>query len=89
MVSITPISLYYFYYLNIYITIIFFVYRLIYRKIHRFEELCIDLFKATMDPVRRALGDARVKASAVHELVLVGGSTRIPKVQTLLSEVSI
>ena len=60
---------------------------LFYLVCFRFEELCIDLFKSTMDPVRRVLGDAKVKASAVHEVVLVGGSTRIPKVQALLSEV--
>lgn len=50
----------------------------------RFEELNIDLFKKTMGPVKRALEDAKLKKSDVHEIVLVGGSTRIPKVRELL-----
>ena len=50
----------------------------------RFEELCSDLFKKTLDPVDRALRDAKLDKSAIHEIVLVGGSTRIPKVQSLL-----
>ena len=52
----------------------------------RFEELCIDLFKKTMVPVEQVLRDAKVSKSDVHEVVLVGGSTRIPKVQQLLTE---
>ena len=50
----------------------------------RFEELCIDLFQQTLKPVERALKDADLKKSEIHEVVLVGGSTRIPKVQKLL-----
>nr|AFN65688.1 heat shock cognate protein 70 [Frankliniella occidentalis] len=50
----------------------------------RFEELCADLFRATMDPVEKALRDAKMDKAAIHEIVLVGGSTRIPKVQKLL-----
>jgi heat shock protein 5 len=52
----------------------------------RFEELNLDLFKKTLDPVQKALDDAHLSKSEVDEIVLVGGSTRIPKVQALLSE---
>ena len=50
----------------------------------RFEELNADLFRGTMDPVERALRDAKFDKSEIHEIVLVGGSTRIPKIQKLL-----
>eukprot|EP00752_Nemacystus_decipiens_P009090 g8116.t1 len=50
----------------------------------RFEELNLDLFKRTLGPVKHALKDAGLDMSEVHEVVLVGGSTRIPKVQELL-----
>jgi len=52
----------------------------------RFEELCADLFRGTMQPVERALTDAKLDKGSIHEVVLVGGSTRIPKVQKLLSD---
>ncbi|VDN53118.1 unnamed protein product [Dracunculus medinensis] len=52
----------------------------------RFEELCADLFRSTMDPVEKALRDAKMDKSQMHDIVLVGGSTRIPKVQKLLSD---
>ena len=52
----------------------------------KFEDLCADLFKKTMDPVEQVLKDAKMSKSQVHEIVLVGGSTRIPKVQQLLRE---
>jgi len=52
----------------------------------RFEELNMDLFKKTMGPVKRAMEDANMKKSDIDEIVLVGGSTRIPKVQELLKE---
>jgi len=52
----------------------------------RFEELNNDLFRKTMGPVRKAMEDAGMKKSQIDELVLVGGSTRIPKVQALLKE---
>jgi L1 cell adhesion molecule like protein len=52
----------------------------------RFEELCIDLFRSTLEPVEKVLRDAKVDKSKVNEVVLVGGSTRIPKVQQLLSD---
>eukprot|EP00879_Flechtneria_rotunda_P000830 GHRR01000954.1.p1 GENE.GHRR01000954.1~~GHRR01000954.1.p1 ORF type:complete len:505 (+),score=222.98 GHRR01000954.1:3-1517(+) len=52
----------------------------------RFEELNADLFKKTLGPVRKALEDANKKKSEIDEIVLVGGSTRIPKVQSLLKE---
>lgn len=52
----------------------------------RFEELNLDLFKRTLDPVRRVLEDSQLSKKDVHEIVLVGGSTRIPRVQTLLRD---
>ncbi|XP_059158277.1 heat shock protein 70 B2-like [Physella acuta] len=52
----------------------------------RFEELCIDLFRSTIQPVETALKVAKLDKSKIHEVVLVGGSTRIPKVQKLLSD---
>nr|ARQ84039.1 heat shock cognate protein 70 [Liriomyza trifolii] len=52
----------------------------------RFEELNADLFRSTMDPVEKALRDAKLDKSAIHGIVLVGGSTRIPKVQRLLQD---
>merc|ERR1712159_718063 len=52
----------------------------------RFEELCADLFRGTLEPVEKALRDAKYDKSQIHEIVLVGGSTRIPKVQKLLQE---
>jgi L1 cell adhesion molecule like protein len=52
----------------------------------RFEDLCMDYFKGTLEPVEKALRDAKMSKGAIHEVVLVGGSTRIPKVQSLLSE---
>jgi endoplasmic reticulum chaperone BiP len=52
----------------------------------RFEELNIDLFKKTLDPVKKVLEDAGLKKTDVDEIVLVGGSTRIPKVQQLLQD---
>nr|XP_043624176.1 heat shock 70 kDa protein [Erigeron canadensis] len=50
----------------------------------RFEELCMDMFRKCMDPVEKCLKDAKIDKGSVHEVVLVGGSTRIPKVQQLL-----
>ncbi|XP_055848999.1 major heat shock 70 kDa protein Ba-like [Episyrphus balteatus] len=50
----------------------------------RFEELCADLFRATLEPVEKALNDAKMDKKQIHDIVLVGGSTRIPKVQNLL-----
>jgi L1 cell adhesion molecule like protein len=52
----------------------------------KFEELCIDLFRSTIDPVDRVLRDSKMSKSSIHEIVLVGGSTRIPKVCSLLTE---
>jgi heat shock protein 1/8 len=52
----------------------------------RFEELCADLFRNTMDPVEKAIRDAKMDKAQIHDIVLVGGSTRIPKVQKLLSD---
>jgi heat shock protein 1/8 len=52
----------------------------------RFEELCGDLFKSTLKPVEKALKDAKLEKARIDEVVLVGGSTRIPKIQRLLEE---
>ena len=52
----------------------------------RFEELCQDLFRSTMEPVERVLRDSKIDKSSVDEIVLVGGSTRIPKIQKLVSD---
>ena len=52
----------------------------------RFEDICSDLFKKTFDPVDKVLRDAKISKSQIHEIVLVGGSTRIPKIQSQLSE---
>ncbi|XP_073455032.1 heat shock 70 kDa protein [Aquarana catesbeiana] len=52
----------------------------------RFEELCADLFRGTLEPVEKALRDSKLDKSQIHEIVLVGGSTRIPKVQKLLQD---
>jgi len=52
----------------------------------RFEELCSDLFKGTLEPVEKAMRDAKMDKSSIHDIVLVGGSTRIPKVQKLLQD---
>jgi len=52
----------------------------------KFEELNIDLFKKTMKPVEQVLKDAKVKKEDIDDIVLVGGSTRIPKVVSLIEE---
>ena len=52
----------------------------------RFEELCADLFKKTLVPVQTVMDDSGFKKSEIDEIVLVGGSTRIPKVQQLIKE---
>lgn len=50
----------------------------------RFEELCADLFRSTLAPVEKALQDAKLDKASIQEIVLVGGSTRIPKIQKML-----
>ena len=50
----------------------------------RFEELCGDLFRATLECVEKAIRDSKLEKIAINEIVLVGGSTRIPKIQALL-----
>src|SRR5579872_3290852 len=52
----------------------------------KFEELCMDLFRKTIEPVENVLRDAKIDKASINEVVLVGGSTRIPKVKQLLSE---
>ncbi len=52
----------------------------------KFEALCDDLFRRSIEPCRKALEDAKLSASQIDEVILVGGSTRIPKVQELVKE---
>ncbi|XP_071518474.1 heat shock cognate 71 kDa protein [Panulirus ornatus] len=52
----------------------------------RFEELNSDLFRGTLEPVEKALRDAKLDKAQIHDIVLVGGSTRIPKIQKLLQD---
>ncbi len=52
----------------------------------KFEDLCRDLFDSTLEPVRKALKDAKLKASDIDEVILVGGSTRIPYIQELVKK---
>jgi len=52
----------------------------------RLEELCADIFRSTLDPIIQVLNDAKFDKASINEIVLVGGSTRIPKIRQLLSE---
>ena len=52
----------------------------------RFEELCQDLFRSTLEPVEKVLRDSKIDKQSVDEIVLVGGSTRIPRIQKLVSD---
>ena len=52
----------------------------------KFEALCDDLFRRTVEPCRKALEDAHLTASQIDEVILVGGSTRIPKVQEIVKD---
>jgi L1 cell adhesion molecule like protein len=52
----------------------------------KFEDMCNDLFKKTLEPVEQVLRDSKLSKSDIHDIVLVGGSTRIPKIQAQLSE---
>jgi L1 cell adhesion molecule like protein len=52
----------------------------------RFEELCQDLFRSTLEPVEKVLRDSKIDKANVHEIVLVGGSTRIPRIVKLVSD---
>merc|ERR1711967_173750 len=52
----------------------------------RFEDLCADLFRGPLEPVEKVLRDSKMSKSEIDEIVMVGGSTRIPKVQQLVSE---
>ncbi|KAG1863783.1 heat shock cognate 70 [Suillus subluteus] len=52
----------------------------------RFEELCADLFRSTLEPVEKVLRDSKIDKANVHEIVLVGGSTRIPRIVKLVSD---
>ena len=52
----------------------------------RFEELCMDVFKRTLTTVEQVMVDAKMSKSDVHDVILVGGTTRIPKIQSMLSD---
>lgn len=52
----------------------------------KFEELCMDIFRKTIEPVEQVLKDAKMDKSKIHEIILVGGSSRIPKVKQMLSD---
>jgi L1 cell adhesion molecule like protein len=52
----------------------------------KFEQLCDDIFKRALTPVEQVLKDAKMSKDQVHEIVLVGGSTRVPRIQQLLRE---
>ena len=52
----------------------------------KFEDMCSDLFRKTFAPVEQVLTDSKISKSNIHDIVLVGGSTRIPKIQSQLSE---
>ncbi|KAK9760194.1 Hsp70 chaperone [Basidiobolus ranarum] len=52
----------------------------------KFKELCQDLFCSTMDPVEKVLRDSKIDKANIHEIVLIGGSTRIPKIQKRVSD---
>ena len=52
----------------------------------RFEELCSDLFRSCLEPVEKALRDAKMGKSSIDEVVLVGGSTRVPRIQKMLQD---
>merc|ERR1719319_419602 len=52
----------------------------------RFEDLCMDFFKKCMDPCEKVLRDSKISKGGVDQVVLVGGSTRIPKIQSMLSD---
>jgi len=52
----------------------------------RFEELCADLFRSTLEPIEKVLRDSRIDKANVHEIILAGGSTRIPRIAKLVSD---
>jgi len=52
----------------------------------KFESLCDDLFKSCLKPVEKVILDSKIDKSNIHEIVMVGGSTRIPKIQNLISD---
>ena len=52
----------------------------------KFEDICMDLFKKTIEPVEQVLKDSKLSKTQIDEIVLVGGSTRIPKIQQLLKD---
>jgi len=51
----------------------------------RFEDLCADLFRGTLEPVEKVLRDSKIDKGSVHEVVMVGGSTRVPKINELVT----
>jgi L1 cell adhesion molecule like protein len=51
----------------------------------KFNNICEDLFKSTLEPVEKVLKDSKFAKNDIHDIVLVGGTTRIPKIQEILS----
>lgn len=52
----------------------------------KFEDICMDIFRNLLKPVEKALQDAKLSKNDINEIILVGGSTRIPKIQDMLSD---
>ena len=52
----------------------------------KFEDLCMNLFKKCIPPLENAIKDEEMKISDIHDILLVGGSTRIPKIQQMIKE---
>ena len=52
----------------------------------KFEEICMSIFRRTIDPLDNLLRDSKMSKRDIHEIILVGGTTRIPKIQQMLSE---
>ena len=53
---------------------------------NKFEELCMDLFKKCFPPLEMLLKDAKISKSQINEIILLGGSSRIPKIQEMIKE---
>ena len=52
----------------------------------KFEDLCMDLFKECITPIENVIKDAKMNKSSIHDVVLIGGSSRIPKIQQMIQE---
>jgi len=52
----------------------------------KFEELCMDLFKQCIPPIKKAIEEAKINKNQIEDIVLIGGSTQIPKIQSMIKE---